>query len=80
MAKYTFSLVVAVILTLSLAGSVEVATRVGGYYRSSGTYVMPHYRTSPNSYRFDNYSSQGNYNPYTGKKGYVSPFKSYKFR
>lgn len=63
---------------LLFTGSVEAASRVRGYYKSStGSYVMPHYRTSPNRSRFDNYSTKGNYNPYTGKKGTVSPFRSY---
>lgn len=44
--------------------------RVGGYYRASGTYVRPYYRTSPDSSRYNNYSSYGNYNPYTGKVGH----------
>jgi hypothetical protein len=68
---------VALILgAVSFAGSAEAATRVRGYYKpSTGSYVMPHYRTSPNSTRWDNYSTQGNYNPYTGKKGHASPYK-----
>ncbi|WP_232067432.1 SH3 domain-containing protein, partial [Flavobacterium bizetiae] len=36
---------------------------VKGYYRSNGTYVQPHQRTSPNSTITDNYSYPGNYNP-----------------
>ena len=43
---------------------------VKGYYRSNGTYVDPHYRTSPNNSTYDNWSSYGNTNPYTGQKGY----------
>jgi hypothetical protein len=43
---------------------------VGGYIKRDGTYVAPSMRSSPNSYKFDNYSSQGNYNPYTGQPGY----------
>lgn len=43
---------------------------VRGHYRSNGTYVDPHYRTSPNNSSYDNWSSYGNTNPYTGKKGY----------
>ena len=27
-------------------------------------------RSSPNRYKFDNYSSEGDYNPYTGQPGY----------
>ena len=44
-------------------------TYVSGYYRSDGTYVKPHYRSSPNSTTRDNWSTYGNTNPYTGKKG-----------
>ncbi|PIQ80311.1 MAG: hypothetical protein COV79_01145 [Parcubacteria group bacterium CG11_big_fil_rev_8_21_14_0_20_41_14] len=54
------------------AEMVEARVRVRGYTRSSGSYVMPHYRTSPNSYKFDNWSSRGNYNPYSGRSGYKS--------
>lgn len=43
---------------------------VNGYTRSDGTYVQGYYRSSPNSVKYDNYSSQGNSNPYTGNKGY----------
>jgi hypothetical protein len=43
---------------------------VNGYYRGDGTYVNGYYRSSPNSTQFDNYSSQGNINPYTGQRGY----------
>lgn len=45
------------------------STYVDGYQRSNGTYVSPHYRTTPNSSVYDNYSYRGNYNPYTGRTG-----------
>lgn len=44
---------------------------VEGYTRSDGTYVKGHYRTSPDSTINNNYSTQGNINPYTGKKGWI---------
>ncbi len=44
-------------------------TYVRGYTRSDGTYVAPHYRSNPNSTQADNWSTIGNVNPYTGKKG-----------
>ncbi len=51
-------------------------TRVRGYYKpSTGSYVVPHYKTTPNRTKFDNFSTKGNYNPYTGKKGTVNPYK-----
>jgi hypothetical protein len=46
---------------------------VNGYYRSNGTYVEGYYRTSPNSTTNDNFSTIGNYNPYTGKAGWLIP-------
>ena len=39
---------------------------VRGYYRSNGTYVKPHYRTTPDSNPYNNYSFPGNYNPNKG--------------
>jgi hypothetical protein len=52
------------------AGSLNAgSTRVKGYYRSNGTYVAPHYRSSPNYTPYDNWSTRGNVNPYTGEVG-----------
>lgn len=59
------------------ASPVEALSRVKGYYKpKTGTYVQPHYRTSSNTSKFDNWSTKGNYNLFTGKKGTVDPFKS----
>ena len=44
-------------------------TYVRGYIRCNGTYVAPHYRSSPNSTTMDNWSTRGNVNPYTGRPG-----------
>jgi hypothetical protein len=49
--------------------------QVDGYYRRDGTYVPPHTRSSPNSTKLDNYSTQGNTNPYNGRQGSVDPYK-----
>jgi len=76
-------LLLVVIIGLGImAHSVDARTiSVRSYYKpSTHTYVAPSYRTSPNKTKLDNYSTKGNYNPYTGKKGYVSPYKSYKLR
>lgn len=71
------SLLVVGLLLPSLA---LAAVQVKGYFRSNSTYVQPHYRSNPNKSIWDNWSTKGNYNPQTGKKGTVDPFKSYKFR
>ena len=44
-------------------------THVHGYYRTDGTYVQPHWRSSPNNTTYDNWSTRGNVNPYTGQVG-----------
>jgi len=49
--------------TPAFAGDVHVR----GYYRDNGTYVQPHYRSSPNNTTLDNFSVRGN--PYTGDRG-----------
>ena len=48
---------------------------VSGYYRSDGTYVSGHYRSCANSTTLDNWTTRGNYNPYTGQPGYRSPYE-----
>lgn len=48
-------------------------TYVSGYTRSNGTYVAPHYRSSPDSSFNNNWSTKGNTNPYTGQSGYKTP-------
>lgn len=45
-------------------------TTVSGYSRSNGTYVDSHVRTMPNCTNWDNFSTSGNTNPYTGSTGY----------
>ncbi|MBK6006868.1 hypothetical protein JJB11_12275 [Ramlibacter ginsenosidimutans] len=39
-----------------------------------GTYVQGHQQTNPDGNRFNNWSTQGNYNPYTGQAGTVNPY------
>lgn len=62
------------VLVLFGVADAAAQVRVKGYTRKDGTYVAPHYRSTPNSSKYDNYSTKGNYNPYTGKKGYVDPY------
>ena len=49
---------------------------VQGHTTRSGNYVSGHYATNPNSTKLDNYSTQGNMNPYTGQSGTVDPYRS----
>ena len=51
----------------SLACYADVS--VNGYYKKNGTYVKPHMRSNPDSSFRNNWSTIGNINPYTGRKG-----------
>lgn len=42
---------------------------VGGYHRKNGKYVQSHKRSHSDNRLYNNYSSEGRSNPYTGKKG-----------
>ena len=46
---------------------VEASVRVRGHFRRDGTWVQPHFRSSPNRNPFDNWSFPGNLNPHTGR-------------
>lgn len=60
---------------IALIASTAVAqTHVDGYFRKDGTYVPPHFRSTPDGSRGNNWSSQGNTNPYTGERGYRDPY------
>ena len=70
-------LAVGIILTGLLESSAQV--RVRGYTRKDGTYVAPHYRSSPNSTKADNWSTKGNVNPYTGQPGTRNPYPQMRY-
>jgi hypothetical protein len=61
---------------LAFAGTTLAAGshNVRGHVRKDGTYVQPHKQTNPDRSRTNNWSSQGNLNPYTGKEGTVDPY------
>lgn len=61
-------LIVGVALAIA-ATPVAADTWVDGYARDDGTRVQGHMRSDPNGYEFDNYSAEGNTNPYTGESG-----------
>jgi hypothetical protein len=45
-----------------------------GYIKpSTGQYVAPSRATNPNRTQFDNYSTKGNVNPYSGRMGTRNP-------
>jgi hypothetical protein len=71
-------LLLAVLLCLAVTVPAFAAGRSGrsggsvyvrGYTRRDGTYVQPHYRSAPDSNFYNNWSTKGNVNPYTGQEG-----------
>ena len=57
-------------VTYSVPSTVNYnTTTVSGYTRSNGTYVESHVRTMPNNTNWDNFSTKGNSNPFTGSTG-----------
>lgn len=67
--KSTFIMAVVIMATPFAAYADEY---VNGYYRSNGTYVQGYTRSSPDNSYNNNYSVQGNTNPYTGNQGTAS--------
>jgi opacity protein-like surface antigen len=53
---------------------------VQGYVRQDGTYVQPHWRSSPDNNYNNNWSVRPNVNPYTGQPGTRTPstYDSYR--
>ena len=54
--KITSTLIVASSL-LATANTASAYVSVNGYFKSNGTYVAPQFRTSPDSYTFNNFSA-----------------------
>ncbi len=77
MKKIIIALACIALLSLMVSTSYAGTTRVRGYYKKNGTYVQPHYRSTPDSSKLNNWSTKGNVNPYTGKKGTIDPYKTY---
>ncbi|MDQ2640378.1 MAG: hypothetical protein M3Y79_07350 [Pseudomonadota bacterium] len=67
------SILLAVVAVAVTAGVHAADTYTKGYVKKDGTYVQGHYKTKANDTKLDNYSTKGNTNPYTGKKGTKDP-------
>ena len=71
--KFNAGIVIRFAIGLALCSMLSTASARDSYvkphFRKNGTYSEGHHRTTPNATRLDNYSTQGNFNPYTGKQG-----------
>lgn len=63
---------------LAVGNLVSSAMRrlISQFATSSWWHVQPHFRSSPNNSRSDNWSSKGSYNPHTSKVGSKDPYRS----
>lgn len=61
-----------VVTTVGTSCFAQAAHWVNGYYTRNGTYIPGHYETNANGNFYDNWGTRGNYNPYTGKPGWIS--------
>lgn len=64
------------LMTTALAAPVTADEWVNPYFRSDGTSVQGYWRSEPDGNIFNNYSTKGNVNPYTGEAGTVDPYGS----
>jgi hypothetical protein len=65
------------LLAVLAATSATAQVYVQGYTTKNGTYVAPHYRSAPDGNPYNNYSTKGNVNPYTGQPGTKNPYSAY---
>ena|SRR3990167_11131157 len=72
-----------VLALLLLASPVFAGEWVNGHWKDTNrdgikdTYVQPYVRSTPDNSMYNNYSTQGNFNPYTGQRGTVAPYNPY---
>jgi hypothetical protein len=72
--KFVALLAVAFALAAPSVAEARGSHSVRGHMRSNGVYVAPHRATNANGTRYDNWSTRGNVNPYTGRVGTRSPY------
>lgn len=72
MRKQILALTVAVLGAMVFSSSVGARSNdvwVDSYSRSDGTQVRGHYRSAPDNNFNNNWTTEGNVNPYTGESG-----------
>ena len=70
-------IITAIIAAIGLS-TVSADVYVNPYFKKNGTYVQGHYRSNPDGNFYNNWSTKGNINPYTGSYGTrITPPRSY---
>lgn len=74
MKKIFLLIIVSLVILSGFINFVDArVTSVRGYVKpSTGRYVAPHFKTTPNKTKIDNFSAKGNSNLFTGKNGTVN--------
>lgn len=74
MTAVTLLSLTALVLVFAPLSTEAKTVKVKSYYKpSTGKYIHSYHKTSPNKTKIDNFSTKGNTNPYTGKKGSKKP-------
>lgn len=68
-------IIVVMLIPFFLAG--QTVKKNKGYIKKNGTYVAPHLKTESDDNFDNNYSTKGNSNPFTGKKGTKTKKKTF---
>lgn len=66
-------LLILALTVLPVGNAGAASSSVKGHTKKNGTYVSSHKRTKADSSKSNNWSTKGNTNPYTGKRGGVGP-------
>jgi hypothetical protein len=68
-------IIIAMAAALSCAAFAQGQHYVAPHMTRNGTFVEGHFQTNPDSSLQNNWSTQGNVNPYTGQAGTVNPYQ-----
>ena len=68
-----FKIILATVALVMGAGAASAQTYQRPHLDKNGRYSDGGYRSKPNGTQLDNYSTKGNVNPYSGKKGSRNP-------
>jgi hypothetical protein len=69
------SVLITILFSLFISSHSFGQIRVRSYTKSNGTLVESYYRTRSDNTKSNNYSTKGNINPYTEKRGSINPNK-----
>ena len=71
--QFTVIAAIGIALVCSVAFAKPGSHAVRAHTTKKGVYVQPHHATNPDGSKLNNWSTEGNVNPYTGKPGTKRP-------